>query len=145
MRIIKHTIDIPAPTSEVWNVLAATDQYGGWNPFIPRLDGELATGVRLAVTIRPGKRSMTFKPTVVALEPGRLIRWQGRLIVRGIFDGEHEFRLEPTPDGGTRFTQTEKFTGLLILLMRGTLHKTESGFAAMNQALYERTLALRPL
>ncbi|MCW2765979.1 MAG: Polyketide cyclase/dehydrase [Nocardioides sp.] len=143
MRTIEHTIDIPAPTSEVWDVLAATDQYGVWNPFMPRLDGVLETGTRLAVTIRPGKRSMTFKPTVVALERGRLVRWQGRLIVRGIFDGEHELRLSPTPDGGTRFTQTEKFTGLLIPLMRGTLHDTERGFAAMNQALYERTLALR--
>ena len=32
----------------------------------------------------------------------------------GLFDGEHELRLEATPDGGTRFAQREVFTGLLV-------------------------------
>jgi hypothetical protein len=145
MRTIEHTIDIPAPISEVWNVLTATDKYAQWNPFMTRLDGVLKTGSRLAVTIRAGKRSMTFRPVVVAFEPDRLIRWQGRLGIRGIFDGEHELQLESTPDGATRFTQAEKFSGLLIPLMRGTLHDTERGFAAMNQALKDRTMTLRPL
>jgi hypothetical protein len=145
MKTIEHTIDIPAPTSEVWGVLTATDQYHLWNPFMTRLDGVLETGSRLSVTIRAGKRSMTFRPVVVAFEPERLIRWKGQLGVRGIFDGEHELRLEPTPHGATRFTQAEMFSGLLIPLMRGTLHDTKRGFAAMNQALNERTMAPRPL
>jgi hypothetical protein len=145
MKTIEHTIDIAAPTSEVWGVLTATDHYHLWNPFITRLDGVLERGSRLAVTIQPSNRSMTFRPMVVAFEPGHLIRWQGRLGVRGIFDGEHELRLEPTPGGATRFTQSERFSGLLIPLMRGTRHDTERGFAAMNQALNERSMAPRPL
>ena len=65
---------------------------------------------------------MTFKPTVVAFEPGRLVRWQGRLGVRGIFDeastNSDSIRL---PEGGTRFTRRETFTCVLIPLMSRTL------------------------
>jgi hypothetical protein len=139
MKTLQHSIDIPAPVSEVWEVLTAGDEYAAWNPFMTRLSGRLAVGERLVVTIRPGPRAMTFKPTVVALEPARLIRWQGRLGVRGIFDGEHELRLQATPDG-TRFTQHETFSGLLVPLMRGVLADTLRGFAAMNQALRDRTM-----
>ena len=32
MKTIEHTIDIAAPTSEVWNSLTATDQHDRWNP-----------------------------------------------------------------------------------------------------------------
>jgi hypothetical protein len=42
---------------------------------MPSLTGDLRVGPRLVVTIRPRKKSMTFKPTVVAIEDGRLIRW----------------------------------------------------------------------
>jgi hypothetical protein len=143
MRTLERSIDIPAPVDEVWEVLSATDEYGAWNPFITRLDGRLALGERLVVTIRPRDKSMTFKPTVVAFEPGRLVRWKGRLGVRGIADGEHELRLEPTPSGGTRFTQHETFSGVLVPLMRGVLEDTLNGFAAMNNALRDRTLARR--
>jgi hypothetical protein len=140
MRTLEHSIDIPAPVDEVWEVLSATGEYAAWNPFITRLDGRLALGERLVVTIRPRDKSMTFKPTVVAVEPARLVRWQGRVGVRGIFDGEHELRLEPMPGGGTRFTQHETFTGVLVPFMRSVLEDTLRGFTAMNEALRDRTL-----
>lgn len=142
MRTLEHSIDIPAPVDVVWAVLSATDEYTAWNPFITRLDGRLDVGERLVATIRPRDKSMTFKPTVVAVKPARLVRWQGRLGVRGIFDGEHELRLEPTPGGGTRFTQHETFSGVLVPFMRGVLDDTLCGFAAMNEALRDRTLAM---
>jgi hypothetical protein len=139
-RTIEHSIDIAASPDEVWRVLTATNEDAEWNPFMTSLTGDLSVGGRLAVTIRPRKKSMTFKPTVVAVEDGRLIRWQGSLGVRGIFDGEHELLVEPTAEGTTRLTQRERFTGLLIPFMRGTLRDTLSGFAAMNEALLDRTV-----
>jgi hypothetical protein len=138
MRIIEHLVDIPASPATVWQVLTETDQYPEWNPFMTELSGRLAVGQRLTVTIRPGRRSMTFRPTVLAIEDGRLIRWRGRAGVPGIFDGEHELRLEATPDGGTRFVQREAFTGLLVPLLRRVLDDTETGFADMNAALRNR-------
>lgn len=135
MKQITRTIDIPATPETVWSVLADTDEYGRWNPFVTRLTGRLAVGERLEVRIAPpGGRAMTFRPRVVAFEPGRLLRWQGRLGVPGVFDGLHELRLEPTA-AGTRFVHSETFRGLLVPLFGKTLAATADGFEAMNRAL----------
>ena len=143
MRKIQHTIDIPAAPTLVWQILTATDQYADWNPFITQLDGELREGERLRLRVTPGKRSMTFTPTVLAVQEHRLLRWRGRLGVRGIFDGVHEFRLEPLPDGGTRFIQRELFSGVLVPLLARVLDDTVAGFVVMNEALKDRAMAVR--
>jgi hypothetical protein len=140
MRIIEHTVDIQAPPATVWQILTDTDRHVDWNPFLPRLSGRLAPGQRLTLTVRPGTRTMSFRPTVLAVEDGALIRWLGRLGVRGLFDGEHELRLEPIP-GGTRFVQRETFTGLLVPMMPRVLDDTATGFAAMNTALRDRAVS----
>jgi hypothetical protein len=78
---------------------------------------------------------MTFKPTVLKVENERELRWFGRLLLPGLFDGEHIFRIEALADGRTRFTQAERFTGILVRAFRTTLDKTELGFEQMNTAL----------
>ncbi|MCU1637944.1 MAG: Polyketide cyclase/dehydrase [Microbacteriaceae bacterium] len=138
MRIIEHTVEIEAPPEKVWLEFSRTDDYGEWNPFIPQLSGAFHVGSRLSVTIRPGERQMTFRPTVVSVERNRTVQWLGRLGVPGIFDGRHEFHLEPLSSGGTRFTQRESFSGLLVGALGSVLADTELGFAAMNEALRSR-------
>ena len=81
---------------------------------------------------------MTFKPTVRAVEVHRELRWLGRLLLPGLFDGEHSLRIEPRDGGRSRFVQSERFTGLLVGLVRGALTKTEAGFEEMNAALNAR-------
>jgi len=144
MRILEHTTTIQAPQAEVWRVLADTDAYGQWNPFITELSGSLRVGERLAVTIHVGSKTRTFRPAVVAVEPHNVIRWRGRLGLPGIFDGDHELKLEPTADGGTTFTQREVFTGVLIPVMRRVLRDTAAGFGAMNEALRVRSESAQP-
>lgn len=141
MRVLEAAVDIPASPDTVWQVLTETDRYAEWNPFMTELSGRLAVGQRLTVIVRPGRRSMTFRPTVLAIEEGALIRWRGRPGVPGIFDGEHELRLAATPDGGTRFVQREVFTGLLVPVARRVLDDTEAGFGRMNAALRDRAIA----
>jgi len=141
VRRIETAIDIAARPAAVWGVLIDFAAYPDWNPFIRRLQGEASVGARLEVTVQPpGGRAMTFKPTVLAAEPNRELRWLGRVLVPGLFDGEHVFRLEPTPSG-CRFHHSETFDGLLVSLFAGTLAKTEQGFAEMNEALKSRVEA----
>ena len=64
--------------------------------------------------------------------------WLGRLLIPGLFDGEHSLRLEPTLDGDTRFTQAEKFSGILVAPFKGVPDSTAMGFGQMNQALKAR-------
>ena len=84
---------------------------------------------------------MTFKPTVLSIEPGRELRWIGRLLMPGLFDGEHAFTIEPLDVERVRFIQSEKFTGLLVFLgtFMGVFRNTQTGFEEMNQALKERS------
>jgi hypothetical protein len=133
---LTHAIEIDAPADAVWAVLADTDAYPEWNPFVLRLAGDLRDGARLEARIAPpGGRTMTFKPTVLAARAGSELRWLGRFLVPGLLDGEHSFRIEPLADGRTRFVQTERFTGVLVGLVRNALAKTQLGFEQMNDAL----------
>jgi hypothetical protein len=145
MRIIEHITDIDAPAASVWGVLTDVAAYPDWNPFMSMEMAPDRVGQRLSVTLRAGKRTMTMKPTVTALEPGGSICWLGRLFVPWIFDGAHELHVEPLEDGRSRFIHRETFRGVLVPFVRGVLRDTDAGFAAMNAALRTRaeTLAAR--
>ena len=95
VRTIHTEVDVGAPAARVWAILADFDGWAQWNPFA-RVKGRLAVGERLEVEISlPDKSPMTFRPRIVTLEPGRELRWLGSLGMRGVFDGEHGFRVVP--------------------------------------------------
>ena len=138
MRAISASIDIAAAPERVWAVLADLHAYPEWNPFIRSASGQLAVGARLTLRMVPtGGRAMTFRPTVLAARPGGLLRWIGRLVVPGIFDGTHQFALEDL-GGHTRLTQSETFRGALVWFTAKSITKTESDFRALNEALKQR-------
>jgi hypothetical protein len=135
-RQIETAIDINAPAAKVWAVLTDFPKMPLWNPFIIAITGKPAAGERLSITIRPpGKSGMTLHPTLLAVQPERELRWLGRFIISGIFDGEHYFLLDPLGDDRTRLTHGESFSGLLVGFLNATLEATETGFNAMNAAL----------
>jgi hypothetical protein len=139
MRELGREIEIDAPPESVWTVVSDFAAYPQWNPFIRRISGELRVGATLEVRIEPpGARATTFKPTVRAVETNRELRWLGRLLLPGVIDGEHSLRIEPLDGGRSRFIQSERFTGVLVGLVGGTLAKTEVGFEQMNTALKAR-------
>lgn len=142
MRELATSIEIDAPPDRVWSVLTDFDSFPDWNPFIRSARGEVEPGAKLEVRIEPpGGRAMTFKPTVLVAEPGRELRWLGRLLLPGLFDGEHIFRIEPLESGRSRFGQAERFSGVLVPLFGKTLEQTRRGFEAMNEALRRRAEA----
>jgi hypothetical protein len=135
---IDTKIDIAAPPSSVWRVVVDFAAYPEWNPFIRHIEGEARAGARLSITVQPpGGRPMSFKPTVLVADPGRELRWLGRVLVPSLFDGEHRLGLVAT-DQGCRFVHGEMFCGLLVPLFGGMLDATAQGFAAMNAALKAR-------
>jgi hypothetical protein len=143
-RTLHTDIEIDATPDHVWQVIAGFDRYPEWNPFITRIEGQVRVGDRLKVRIAPpGGRAMTFKPTVLQAAPGRELRWLGRFLVRGLFDGEHSLRMEALPGNRTRFIQEERFSGVLVGPFGKTLEKTQQGFVEMNHALKERAEAQR--
>jgi hypothetical protein len=137
MRSIKTEIVIDASSAQVWNVLMNHEAYPTWNPFIKSISGRTAEGESMAVTIQIGaKAPMDFAPLVLTNNENKEFRWKGKLLVSGIFDGEHYFILEQIGPNETRFIQGENFTGLLSgVLMKMIGEDTEKGFSAMNLAL----------
>jgi hypothetical protein len=137
MKELYSEIEIHASSERVWQILSDFKRFPQWNPFIRWAKGEAKTGARLEVRIQPsGASGMTFKPVVLKAEPNRELRWLGRLLVAGLFDGEHIFSIEALGAQHVRFTQREIYTGWLVPLMaRGLDTDTRRGFEEMNQAL----------
>lgn len=142
---LETAIEIDAPVGLVWSVLLDFDAYSEWNPFLHGVRGQPIPGARLRVSIRPpGSRGMSFRPRVLTVTGERELRWLGRFVAPGLFDGEHYFRLEPIGTARVRFVQGEDFSGLLVGLFKDSvLSATRDGFEEMNLALKRRAESLR--
>lgn len=135
MREITTSVDIEAPVERVWAALTSFDYYPDWNPFIRHASGRLAVGETLTLRMFPAQgRPMTFRPKVLVVNPLKELRWIGRLGVRGVFDGEHIFKLSTT-DRGSRLVQAERFSGALVLVAGGIVDRTVNDFHRLNEAL----------
>lgn len=139
MKTLDTTIDIDATPAKVWETLIDFPSHEQWNPFFARIEGEPRVGQSITITARKpdGSGGMSFTPTILDAEPAKLLRWRGKLFIKGLFDGEHTFQLVDLGNGQTRLNHGEKFSGILIPVMGKVLFDTEKGFMAFNQALAE--------
>jgi len=133
-------IEIASTAERLWSILTDLPAYPAWNPFIRSISGHIAKGQRLAVSIQPaGGKAMSFRPTILLAAPNSELRWLGHFIVPGIFDGEHYFKIAAIGPGQVRFTQGERFSGLLVGMLKASLDRgTKAAFVAMNAALKAR-------
>ena len=137
---IRTEIEIAASAATVWEILLDFRRHPEWNPFVRRIEGEAKVGERLTVMVKPANgNGMTFRPVVRVVAPEREFRWLGRFLVRGLFDGEHYFQIEPISKDRVRLIHGEHFSGLLVGLAQSGLESgTKAGFVAMNEALRAR-------
>jgi hypothetical protein len=141
MREIRTHIDIAASPQDVWTVLTNFGAYPQWNPYIKFVDGEAQPGQTLHVTIAPaGSRAAHLQSRVLGVTPQRELRWRSRRLLGGLFDQEQLFRVEPGPNGTTRFVNRQRFSGVLSLLFwQDVRERTRLGLELMNRALKIRT------
>ena len=137
---LASSIDIEAPAQKVWELLVDFAAYPTWNPFITRAEGPIEVGGRLTLRMQPvGGSAVMLRPTVVEVVDGHRLRWRGRVGVRGLFDADHLFIVEPHGDAGSRLVQQEHFSGLLVPFFQRSLDDgTLPAFHAMNAALKDR-------
>ena len=140
---LEAEIEIGATPERVWSILTDFPAYPEWNPFIRFVRGVPEPGARLVVRIEPsGASGMTFHPIVLAATRNQELRWLGRFILPGLFDGDHCFTLRPIAAGRILFRQSELFSGLMVSSFRSRLDgETKRGFKEMNRALKERAEA----
>lgn len=138
-KTLKTEIIINTTPDKVWAILTDFSNYPVWNPFIKSIEGAVKVGNTINVSIEPpGAKGMKFKPTVLCLDTNKEFRWIGRTLFAGVFDGEHKFELIDNKNGTTTFIHSERFTGLLVPLLKKMLDvNTRNGFEAMNKQLKE--------
>lgn len=135
---IKTEIAIDANPEKIWEILTNQNEYPNWNPFIKKFEGKLKIGERLKVVIQPENSSkMTFKPTVLECEGNKKLKWKGKFIIGGLFDGTHIFELIDNKNGTTTFKQSEIFEGVLVRFFN--LDNTKLGFEKMNNELKKKS------
>ncbi len=137
---IETSIIINASTNEVWRILMDFESYPSWNPFIKKISGDAQKRGRLKVLLsKANGGTMQFKPRVQAVQKAHFFQWLGHLLIPGLFDGTHYFRLEAMPNNKTRFVHGETFKGILakwFIKKHGV--DTQQGFKDMNEALKNR-------
>jgi hypothetical protein len=141
-RHIETAVDIMATPARVWDILTDFPAFPVWNPFIVSAYGKPETGAWLELHYRTRTgRALMVRPTVIVAERERELRWRGRLLFPGLFQGDHFFRIEEH-SGTVHFIHGETFSGLAVGLMPDRLRATHRGFDAMNTALKKRAEAM---
>ena len=136
MSRIETEIDIAAAPHEVWRVLVDFANYGQWNPFIDRIEGEARLGAKIKVHVKAlGLPPMPLDAEIVTLEDDREIVWRSGLFAKGLFDRDHIISVEGTATG-TRLRQIQTFEGPMAstaaILGEGPVRH---GLTRMNDAL----------
>lgn len=138
-----HTeIVINASDERVWTILTDFDSYPDWNPST-RISGNLAVGEVLVLRMQQqGQPSVEYAITLLQADENRELRWVGKTGIGGLFDIERWFVIEKISEGQVKFTQGEKFKGLLTPLASESLNSDmEKNFENFNQALKKKAEA----
>src|SRR5918995_1008912 len=78
-RQLQAEVEVNGSAEQVWEVLTDFAAYHEWNPFIVEAAGTPEPGRRLELHMRLTSRTTTFRPQVLEADPGRTLRWLGRL------------------------------------------------------------------
>ena len=138
---ISTEIDIDAPPSKVWEVLADINSWQAWSPIIKKSQGTTAIGSELSVTMIGKQKNQdgpTYSPIITDLKEPYYLRWRAHMLAGFVFTNYKILELE-APSTGTRLTHKELFKGLLAPIFCGQM---ETGvppmLRSMNQALKEQ-------
>jgi hypothetical protein len=144
-RTIDTYIDIDAPPEKVWDVLLDFPRWAEWNPFVPNVEGVLEVGRKVHIkVVPPGRKPVRFNPEVWVVRPCEKILW-GDSWLWIVYRGDHDFVLERLPQGGTRFSQRERYRGLpvLFMVMGGLFGPIKKGYRQMNEGLKQRVESMK--
>ena len=135
-------INIRAPAGHIWSLLTDANGFPRWNSTVTRVEGQIREGERLRIHV-PGT-DRTFTPRVSGVVPDGRMTWTGGLFP--VFKGVRTFELRPCDDGSTEFVMEERFSGLMLPFVKGSMPDFGPVFERYANDLKheaERTGALR--
>lgn len=136
---VRTEIELDAPISRVWELLADIDHYKNWNRIFSFSMAKPEPGGRgvLWARLGPAKTPLPIRFDVV--EPEVELRWHGGF--KKVVHGSHYLKLEELPENRTRLVHGEEFSGFVIDAVWTQLSKQlPAAYKAFNRAL-ERELA----
>ena len=108
---------IRATPEIVWAILTDAKNFPRWNSTVTAIEGEIRDGGRLRVHV-PGT-DRTFAPKVTDVAPPERMTWTGGFAP--LFKGVRTFTLRRGNEGSTRFAMEERFSGLMLPLVKNSL------------------------
>ncbi len=132
---IRTEVVIDAAPEVVFATLTDFGRYPDWNPYHIRVLGDPRVGADLEVRVHRPDGKIIDVPAVhvLRLRQNAELTWGGG--IRGIFHGEHVFRLEKAGRSGTRLIHNEDFKGIFIGFADLPPEVLTRGYEMMNLAL----------
>jgi len=115
--VCRVELNIRAPAASIWRLLTDAGDFPRWNSTVTRVEGQIREGGQLRVHV-PGT-DRTFTPKVSGVVPSERMTWTGGF--SPVFKGVRTFELRPYADGSTDFVMEERFSGLMLPLVRGSM------------------------
>lgn len=144
---LRTQVEIEAPASAVRAVLFDFGAYPKWNPFIIKVDGTVAEGSEIYVTVMPlGGPEINASAKVLSMAQNHLA-WEGSgmsqvgsgpvsVDIPGILSARHDFIIEELGPGRTLFHNNDDFSGAAVASYN--MKPIKAGLDAMNEALKKR-------
>jgi hypothetical protein len=110
-------VNIRATADVIWRLLTDAKGFSRWNSTVSSIEGEIREGERLRLHV-PGTDRI-FTPTVSDVLANKRMIWTGGFTP--IFKGVRTFVLKPRNDGSTDFAMGERFSGLMLPLLKGSM------------------------
>jgi uncharacterized protein YndB with AHSA1/START domain len=109
---------IRATSDTIWTLLTDATKFPTWNSTVTSIEGRIAEGETLKLKV-PATPERVFKPKVSHVEAGRSMVWSDGMAP--MFKGVRTFTLTPNADGSTEFSMVERFSGLMLPMIKGSL------------------------
>lgn len=133
---IETQIVIHQPIQRVWQHFQCVSAYHEWNRLF-NIDAFPSHAVQhMQVDLYGENKKILMRMNVRVLNNtfGHLV-WEGKLLINGLFNGKHQFKLEAIDSNSTRFIQTEDFNGILVPFLNSfVIQPTQVKFELMNQS-----------
>jgi len=110
-------LNIRAPAARIWSLLTDARDFPRWNSTVTSVEGQIREGEQLRLHVPGTERA--FTPRVSGVVPDERMTWTGGF--SPVFKGVRTFELRRCSDGSTDFVMEERFSGLLLPLLRGSM------------------------
>jgi hypothetical protein len=133
---LEHQIEIEAPASRVWDVLADVGRWGDWNPVYPSARGSVGLGDKIALTISlPDMKPQKSTAQVYHSQPGSALQF-GATAFAGLVHAGRYIEITPLSPERCRVVNGEAFGRILgPTLVRMVGAKIEDGLRRQNEGL----------